>query len=274
VTRIRKRRFAAGAVVLLGLMGRLLADEAHPFGQSEASESALIGVLYDLKQTPDHKPTGMNFGNYFKVADEFLSKNWDESVLNRYYRLSSPIFTTQIYIPSMGAGLGPKAFGAQDKIQPSLWIIHYKGQVSPPEDGTYRFVGSGDDIMAVAINGKTVMAAPLHDPTESLLPLTKWKTPEPGGMNGAGYGDLINGDWIDMKKDDVLDLDVIIGECPGGLFSAFLMIEKQGGNYQRDKDHHAILPIFQVAAYDTKPINNPVNAPEFAKGFPVWKCYQ
>jgi hypothetical protein len=40
-------------------------------------------------------------------------------------------------------------------VQPSNWIIHYKGQVSPPSAGTYRFWGTADDLIAVAVNGKT-----------------------------------------------------------------------------------------------------------------------
>ena len=260
--------------LILSRAGNLRAAQAAPSGQSPVGESTLIGELYDLKQTPDHKATGMDFNTFFKTVDEFLSKGWDESVLNRYYRVSKPLYTTQIYIPMMGSQLALVAYGVEKEVQPILWLIHYKAQISPPEDGTYRFVGSGDDVLAVAVNGKTVLAAPLHNPDFSLLPLTKWKPTEPGGMEGDLYGKMINGDWIPMKKDDVVDLDVIFGDCPGGLFSAFLTIEKKGGNYQRDKDGNAILPIFQVAPYDTPDHKNPREAPPFAKGYPIWKAYQ
>jgi hypothetical protein len=261
------------AGLVLSLTGSLYAGgtASDPGTQSE---SPMIGELYDLKQTPDHQPTGMDFNTFFKVVDEFLSKDWDESVLNHYYRVSKPLYTTQIYIPEMSSELALAAYGVDKEVKPILWLIHYKAQVSPPEDGTYRLVGSGDDVLAVAVNEKTVLAAPLHNPDFSLLPKTGWKPTEPGGMEGDLYGKMINGDWIPMKKNEVYDLDVIFGDCPGGLFSAFLTVEKQGGNYKRDKDHHAILPIFQVAPYNTPPHGNPREAPPFSTGFPIWKCYQ
>lgn len=262
------------AVALLSPARNLMADEINVFGQETGSDGAMMGILYDLKQTQDHKLTWVNPVSYYLVVDEFLSKKWDESVLNRYYRVSRPLYTTQIFIPTMAADAAPKAFNAENKVKPSLWIVHYKAQVSPPEDGTYRFVGSADDMLAVAINGKTVLSAPLFDPQGAHLPLTKWITPEPGGILGLDFGNLVNGDWIQLKKDDAVDLDVIIGECPGGLFSAFLLIEKQGGHYQQDASHHAILPIFQVAPYDTPPPASPRWAPPFAKGYPPWRSYQ
>ena len=52
---------------------------------------------------------------------------------------------------------------------------------------------------------------------------------------------------MNFKEGEIFDLDVIIGERPGGLFNAFLMVEKQGGTYNTDRRGHLILPIFQIA---------------------------
>ena len=258
-------------VILLVIDSRLTAD-TDTFGQKTQSEAALMGILYDLKQTQDRTPTNVDAGTYWKVLDDFFSKGWDETILNKYYRVSRPLYTTQIFIPQISANEAPKAFGAEATVKPSRWVIHYKGQVSPPEDGTYRFVGSSDDFIAVAVNGKTELIAPLRElsPGHS-FPLTNWKSSDGFGLQAAD-GSFVNGDWVTMKAGEPIDLDVIIGERPGGVFNAFLMIEKQGASYEM-KNGHPILPIFQVAPFDT-PSGDPKLQPEFLKDSPPWKSYQ
>jgi hypothetical protein len=251
-------------------LGAVRGDNSTVFGQETQSEAALIGVLYDLKQRQDHEPTDVDPNDYTDIVHEFLSKDWDEAVLNRYYRVSKPLYTTQIFIPNMDADEAPKAFGAEKMVEPSRWIIHYKGQVSPPSAGTYRFWGIADDAMAVAVNGKTVLIACRLDMKMNEL---TWK---PSGRDGAQAADglLRPGDWMDLKEGEIIDLDVIIGERPGGSFNAFLMVEKRGTAYEHDARGNPILPIFQVGAYDTPVINNLKEEPLFAKGFPPWKSYQ
>ena len=69
-----------------------------------------MGVLYDFKQTPDRKSTTVDRHNYSEIIEEFLLKNWDERVLNRYYRVARPLYTTQIFIPTISAYSAPLAF--------------------------------------------------------------------------------------------------------------------------------------------------------------------
>jgi hypothetical protein len=259
--------------LLLGLMfcgtTVLFAQDAKPrrFGQIEQSEAAMIGILYDFKQTQDHKPTNVDPASYVDVLDEFFSKGWDEKVLERFYRVSRPLYTTQIFIPIFDANEAPKEFGVEKTVQPSRWIVHYKAQVSPPADGTYRLVAYADDVCAAAINGKTVVIGGRPD---IRLKKTGWKPTEKREGRGIS-GDLVYGDWITLKKDDIVDLDVVIGERPGGQFGAFLMVQKQGDNYPPDENGNPTLPIFQVAPYDTPPRGN---APKFSTGAPNWKSYQ
>jgi hypothetical protein len=226
--------------------------------------------MYDLKQNPKHQPSGEDNDTYTNVVDEFLTKHWDEAVLNRYYRVSRPLYTTQVFVPDMAADEAPKAFGAEKMVRPSLWIIHYKGQVSAPSPGIYRFWGCADDALAVAVNGKTELVGCRPD---MIMPRNGWKQTDPDGAQ-ASDDPLHPGDWFTVGAKDIIDLDVIIGERPGGLFNAFLMIEKQGETYQSDGLGHSIYPIFQVAPYDTPVIDDVGVEPKFAKGYPPWKSYQ
>lgn len=244
--------------------------QTEAFGVKEGSEAALIGILYDLKQTQDRKKTAVNTSTYSNVVDNFLSRNWDEAVLNEYYRVSRPLYTTQIYIPLMNAGSAPKAFEAEKTVEPSRWLIHYKGQVTAPEAGRYRFVGYADDWLAVAVNNKTVLVSNRAD-----LKLTKtnWNSKEKDGMM-ASNGHLRFGDWVDFKKDESVDLDIAVGERPGGQFSAFLLVQKEGEVYKQSPvGGHPILPIFQLVPKETPEVP-PRMGPPFAKTSKPWKALQ
>jgi hypothetical protein len=61
-----------------------------------------------------------------------------------------------------------------------------------------------------------------------------------------GNGHLSLGDWVELKKDAPVDLDVLVGERPGGSFCAFLLYEKKGAIYP-EKGGKTIYPAFQLA---------------------------
>jgi len=195
-------------------------------------QAALIGILYDLKQTQQRQPTQETERTYRGVISTFLQSEWDEDILNRYFRVTRPVYTTQIFIPSMNADQAPLAFGVSDVVAPRLWVVHYKGQVAPAVGGIYRFSGEADDIIAVRINGRTVLVAGRPD---CLPPKSVWNSSEP-----ESHGRRL-GDWISLKAGEVVDFDVIIGERPGGQFLALLYIEKQGAT---ESGHP---PIFKLA---------------------------
>jgi hypothetical protein len=255
---------------LLAAAGWLCAEEANVFGRTDNSEAGLIGILYDFKQTQKRQPTGVKASEYGGILNEFLSKDWSESVLNRYFRATRPLYATQIFMPLMDAGRAPQAFDMEKVIKPSAWVVVYKGQVSPPEDGTYRFVAYADDVIAVAVNGKLVVVGGRPD---TLKHLQGWKGSQPGPRVEAANGQLSYGDWITLKKDEPIDLDVLVGERPGGSFCAFLLYEKEGAEYPKDAKGIPKYPIFQLAPFDT-PVPSPKNAPPFSHADGTWKGYQ
>jgi len=265
------------ALLILATAFPVVAQSRSVFGETTRSEAALVGVLYDFKQTQDRAETPVTRQTYSQIIEEFLLKNWDERVLNRYYRVSRPLYTTQIFVPMINAEAAPRAFGVEKLVRPSLWLAHYKAQVSAPSGGVWRFVGASDDMLAVAVNRKTVLVANRYD---TVLPNVRWRASAPDGPQAAN-NPLRHGDWISLKPGEIIDLDVIIGERPGGTFNAFLFIEKKGLTYAHDSEGHPILPIFQVAPYNT-PVGDTDNTregavfitPPFANGHPPWKSYQ
>ncbi|MBC8039137.1 MAG: hypothetical protein H7Y06_01195 [Opitutaceae bacterium] len=246
-------------------IGNLKAPIMPLFGFKEApSAGTLVGRFYDLKQNPQHKPTGMSLLSYGKVVDEFLSEQWNSSVLSRYYQVPQSIYTTQIFIPLLPAEEGPKAFGQEKLIEPKFWLIRYKGKVAAPSNGSWRFWGYGGEVCCVRINGKTVLVSN-HEDVKT--PKTRWKSPEPTGQH-AGSGQLVAGEWIDLRAGQFVDIDILIGERGGGTFDCFLLIEKKGDTYGKTKEGHPILPVFQLASNATRTAKD---APLFLEEGPIWR---
>ncbi len=238
------------------------AEQLDSFGSSERNTSALIGILYDLKQTQQHAPADGG-KNYADIIDTFIVSGFDEALLNGYYRAPVPLYTTQIAMPRMSAESAPKAFGVEAEVKPRAWVVHYKGQVAPPTDGTYRFIGRADDLMVVAINRKMVINAN-HPATK--LPKTRWQSPVTKSPSVAALSGPAYGDWIELKANQPVDIDILVGERPGGIFNALLLYEKQGETYPK-LGGKPVLPLFQVAEKKD-------DKREYLTDGPVWRCIE
>ncbi|MEO5712573.1 MAG: PA14 domain-containing protein [Luteolibacter sp.] len=190
------------------------------FGSSKRTAGALIGILYDFKQDQKRQKKPMGNKDFERAVAEFVDSGYDEGLLNKYYRVPRALYTTQLQIPTITADSAPKAFGVEKTVEPQKWMVHYKGQISAPEDGAYRFLGDSDDFVVVAINGKTVLVAEMPGTPMGV----KWVAKEaaPGRFQAAG-------DWINLRAGDPLDIDIVTGESPGGQYRCMLSVQKRGG---------------------------------------------
>jgi hypothetical protein len=269
------RLFGLACALHLFSQAPLRSEEITEYGSEKASESALIGTLYDCKQTQKREKLPINGSIYDKLVNEFLSSKWNEAVLNRYYRVAKPLYTTQIFIPLSAATRAPKAFGVENVVAPSFWMVHYKGQVIPPSSGRWRFWGYGSEVCSVAVNGETVLSSNWIE-SRKLNPIPtpdlKWTSSAPPGRP-VHRGLLTAGTWMNLKVDEIIDLDVLIGERAGGNFSSVLLIEKEGESYEM-KDGFPVFPIFQLAPYTTPEPGKNQAAPPFTQKAVIWKGLQ
>lgn len=237
------------------------------FGNKEKTVPSLVGTFYDLKQTRVKKPTGISPDEYHKVFRTFVAEGWRESILNDYFRAPKPLYSTQIMIPNMSADEGPKAFGMEKEVQPSRWLVHYKGKVSPPADGTYHFVGAGDDVMVVRFNGKVVLDRCWYQHGQTWMPEKNYDYGWTGIPNGFAKGDPIR-----VRAGQYYDLEVLIGEQPGGLVFACLLMEKEGAKYEQDGKGNPILPVFRLADEAMPELQDGQTLPPYQANGPVWKA--
>lgn len=139
---------------------------------SKMAVNGLPGTFYDFKQNKAGKPTPMmggapeKFGDpsnaaaiglYVKEVNEFFDKGFAPSSLNDVFRAPDTLLASQIFIPPCPATEAPKAYGVGELCKPSRWIAHYKGAVKPPQNGKFRFVGSGDDFLVIRWDRKVVL---------------------------------------------------------------------------------------------------------------------
>jgi hypothetical protein len=204
---------------------------------SMTSEAPLIGIFYDMKQDQKHRPINTDRKGFDELVARFIDGGWDEGLLKDYYRIPRPLYTTQLFVDTINSDDAPKAFGVEKTVQARRWIVHYKGQIVPPSDGVYRFIGNADDFVGVAINGKTVLWA-IHS-----SPRTKWVAKE-----SCDIRDYTAGDWIELKAGQPVDIDIMTGDSPGGQWRCMLAVEKKGVD-----THGRAVPFQLSATKDTPP---------------------
>lgn len=239
----------------------------NPFGAPTQTADGFTGTFYDLKQTRSGKPTDVTPAEYQKIFRKFVRENWRESVLTDYFRGPQKLHTPQIFIPNMPADEGPKAFGLADKVKPSRWLVHYKARVSPPTDGTYHFVGGGDDVMIVRFNGKVVLDRCWHQQDEEWKASRNYDYGYTGIPNGFARGDAMR-----LKAGQFYDMEVLIGEQPGGLVFFSLLLEEEGVEYTRDAKGNPILPVFRLAAGPLPEPQPGQTFPPYDPVGPIWKA--
>jgi len=120
------------------------------FGFRDAQPGgALVGHFYDLKQIVD---LGRAVDNpelsklepgplAEKILKSFTQGTWNRAGFSKYYRAPSPLYATQVFVPNVPAEEAPKAYGVEKQVKARAWLVHYRGRVSPPSHGAYRFVG-------------------------------------------------------------------------------------------------------------------------------------
>ena len=138
--------------------------------------SALEGEFYDLKMNRSGAPSGLKPSKpngVIAALAKFFQSGWNEAYLNRYYRSEYRPYASYWYLPVASAKYGPIAFevGTHTKpesvweCKPSAWLAVYRGTVVAPKNGKFRFIGTGDDLLAVRFNHETVLEAGYYAPT-------------------------------------------------------------------------------------------------------------
>jgi hypothetical protein len=224
-------------------------DLGIPSAFGSSNGTGLVGYLYDLKQTSDKTPTNISESSYYETLSGYLATGWDDSILEKYYKVKDPLYSSCFAVTTRLSEEAPRAFHVENEVGPGLWVIHYHGNVMAPESGDYRFLGFADNILVVKIGDTTVLDggwSPLSKKTSSQEKLP-FIFPSYHN-NPAGDPHLRIGSAFHLDKDTPVNMDVLIGD-DGGSCAFFLLIMKVGNPYEKMGDGTSKVPFFQL---DTK----------------------
>lgn len=217
------------------------------FGGDVDEESALIGRFYDLKQPIREGAKPMHRQGVVAKIREFDDKEWNQSVFADYYSPAVRLYAPYFYLPRCKASYGPEAFQCNEqeegrKVAPSGWVVVYRGVVTAPESGFYRFVGMGDDTLMVRFNNKLVLEAGWSIPTRGDMVLgTKRSYQEEmiSNKNKRAFyqykqtphwnnvlGGIPAGEVFKVKKGEKYPIEILVSEIPGNEFGFCLLVEK------------------------------------------------
>jgi hypothetical protein len=243
--------------------------------------AGLIGTFYDLKQTAGGSATKMadrsGIPLYRAAVREFVERGWSPSSFSRYYKAPDALVAGQLYIPTVEAQAAPKAYGVEKRVKESRWVVHYKATVEIPSDLPFRFVGSGDDWLIVRWNRKVA----LDDGYESFTVSKDAKTgavfykdfgqkqDDEYKLSARPLGRLKAGPWISgHKKGDSVEIEVLMGETPGGLFDVYLTIEaaKSGDRTNNTFVGEGKLKLFRC---NTDPLPDELTKPDAKHGLNI-----
>lgn len=225
------------------------------FGSRSAASGGLPGFIYDLKQSSKGKPQPYAPSGFMATALELIEKEFDSSAFKDFYKAPTPLYLTRLAVPTAPAEEGPAFFGAEKEIEPRGWIVHYRGTVTVPKTGTYRFSGGGDDFLHVMINGKTVFNYyktfdNLNKRLAGYKPVEPTQKRKPVPFTTAGWW-LRYGEWVDLKQGQRIQLDIAAGEEPGGKVGFLLQLEEKGVGY-KIVEGNPILPLFTTTPISKK----------------------
>ena len=238
-------------------------------GGTEGGGSTLEGTFYDLKKLKSGKSTGLKGGaeNQNAVIEELAKffSSWNRTAVDKYYQGKHHLYASSWYLPAAKADYGPIAFGVGDpkekdkrkwECEPSAWLAVYRGEVIAPKTGYFRFIGTGDDFLAVRFNKKTVLDAGYRLPTrwDKANPRRSWVSGHGDGENfraeiASGkdkarkdykfikgipgckiwddeLGGLIAGTPFHVEECETYPIEIAISEIPGGAFGFILFIEE------------------------------------------------
>ncbi len=211
-------------------------------GSTVSTGNDFVGTYYDFNRRSSGSFYSMNTEEYQDVMLKFFLSDWDKKKLSKFYRSPTKLYSTCFMVPNIPSDLGPEAFG-EIGAAGYCWGVLYEGKLVHKDKVTFRFRGFGDDVLMVRVGGELVLAASW--PGSVIQEGCGWLSHSgESGVYRLGSNKAQVGDWITLEPGVPQDMEVFIGECPGGQFCAQLLVEVEGVDYERNNQGGPILPMF------------------------------
>jgi len=219
------------------------------FGGGESIGNDFIGSFYDFKRDKAGRPIPTDPDEMIKELQRFVRGGWNTSRLAKFYKSPKKLYATSFMIPPVKSSVAPSAFD-EPETGGWCWAVHYKGKLVHHKDIKFRFWGQGDDVLVVAVDGKTVLNGcwPSFDSEWGIYSIGgSWTSSAKNDFRFYLGNNLSRGgDWIELKAGVPKEMDILIGEVPGGGFCSMLTVEVDGEKYELNRQGGPILPMFKT----------------------------
>jgi hypothetical protein len=190
------------------------------FGQKGSNEG-IQGSFRDFKMDKRKKPTGNDpsMDGYRKILQAFRLRGWEGS---RWKNFESPtkLNAKFFYFPAIEDRQAGPAFDCGD-CGPGLWVAHYRGRIKASAPGKYRFIGWGDNLLAVKIGREVVL-----DASDAGFFLDGRECVGSASFPNKASTPIYTGTWLNFG-DRAETIEVVLGD-QGGIFCAGLFIQPEG----------------------------------------------
>ena len=203
------------------------------------------GTFYSLCLDRRGRSNGESLASYPSILRQFYDSGWNARSLSMYYRWPQKLYTTCIFIPTIGFEHVPRSFGIPPEVNTAQWIIHYKGKIMSRKSGKFRFWGRGNHVLAVKVDGVEVAFLGIPSVMETA---TKWRSSADETLKYfTGKLSMAVGDWFELEPNKPVAMEVVIGDHNGADTQATLRVEEFGEEYDLNRDGGPILPVFKTA---------------------------
>jgi len=221
-------------------------DQVTVFGSGQSIGNDFVGTFYDFKRDRTGRDIPMDPDMYLKALKDFVVSGWKPAKLGKYYQSPKKLYATTFMIPTILSSVAPAAFDEADTLG-YCWAAHYTGKLVHKDGIKFRFWGQGDDILLVRVDGKMVLSACWPGISESYF-TSLWQTSSSYSRRFyLGNNTSVVGDWITLEPGVPLDMEVLIGEKPGGGYCAMLLVEVEGVEYENGPQNNPLLPMFKTS---------------------------
>jgi hypothetical protein len=213
---------------------------------SQGATSGFEGTFYDFTRRQGGTPNLVDETVYGNIIRAFC-KDWKPPEAFPCYTSSTTLYNLHFFFPPIADTEAGKAFKTPSSTQ-AFWLAHYHGSFTLDAPGEYRFVGFGDNVLIVRINGTIVLDASdrgfIKGSPDYVSPYRKRVGDAilPGKDNGTP---LYMGDSFIVEPGASIHIDIIIGD-EGGIFCAGLFLAPKDPTLTFTSTGVPKLPLFGV----------------------------
>lgn len=224
------------------------------FGRTDRHGDELEVTYYNFDRTSDGAYSIISQPEYFSYLRDLVDSGWQTEKLDRFYQSPEKRYATTIAIPHGTSLTGPLSFGAPVE-DTRFWAAHYRGKIVHNEGIMFRFWGSSEGVLAVAVDRDLVLVA--NEPNADMDAYTvglSWNRRAErsrsmlynNGPYKCGSNSLVGGQWITLEPGVPHDFDVLVGSGPGPDYFAMLMVEVRYEIYSLNDWGGPIFPLFAI----------------------------